>query len=170
MTISTLIAAFAVFGLIMAAMAVGVIFSNRRLQGSCGGLGHYARCVGRAYVRVRSGPRLVRGCRVEEELSTVGSFDLAADGGPPFFFARREYGRQKKDRGIRGNRPLRQSGDSIRGDDPDLCVSRLVARRQICNYATLSRIGHPARRGGGFYKLYRTLMDLDERRKREDGP
>ena len=23
---------------------------------------------------------------------------------------------------------------------------------------------------GGFYKLYRTLMDLDERRKREDGP
>jgi F0F1-type ATP synthase assembly protein I len=23
--------------------------------------------------------------------------------------------------------------------------------------------------GGGFYKLYRTLMDLDERRKREDG-
>ena len=24
--------------------------------------------------------------------------------------------------------------------------------------------------GGGFYKLYRTLMDLDERRKREDGP
>ena len=39
MTVSTLIAAFAVFGLIMAAMAVGVIFSNRRLQGSCGGLG-----------------------------------------------------------------------------------------------------------------------------------
>ncbi len=24
--------------------------------------------------------------------------------------------------------------------------------------------------GGGFYKLYRTLMDLNERRKREDGP
>lgn len=23
--------------------------------------------------------------------------------------------------------------------------------------------------GGGFYKLYRTLMDLDERRKREEG-
>lgn len=35
---STLIAAFAAFGLVMAAMAVGVIFSNRRLQGSCGGL------------------------------------------------------------------------------------------------------------------------------------
>lgn len=38
MTMSTLIAAFAAFGLVMAAMAVGVIFSNRRLQGSCGGL------------------------------------------------------------------------------------------------------------------------------------
>ncbi len=38
MTISTLIAAFAAFGLVMVAMAVGVIFSNRRLQGSCGGL------------------------------------------------------------------------------------------------------------------------------------
>ncbi len=24
--------------------------------------------------------------------------------------------------------------------------------------------------GGGFYKLYRTLIDLDERGKREDGP
>ncbi len=24
--------------------------------------------------------------------------------------------------------------------------------------------------GGGFYKLYRTLMNLDKRRKREDGP
>lgn len=35
---STLIAAFAAFGLVMAAMAVGVIFGNRRLQGSCGGL------------------------------------------------------------------------------------------------------------------------------------
>ena len=39
MTVSMLIAAFAAFGLVMAAMAVGVIFSNRRLQGSCGGLG-----------------------------------------------------------------------------------------------------------------------------------
>lgn len=38
MTVSMLIAAFAAFGLVMAAMAVGVIFSNRRLQGSCGGL------------------------------------------------------------------------------------------------------------------------------------
>ncbi len=36
---STLIVAFTAFGLVMAAMAVGVIFSNRRIQGSCGGLG-----------------------------------------------------------------------------------------------------------------------------------
>ncbi|MBI2504177.1 MAG: (Na+)-NQR maturation NqrM [Candidatus Latescibacteria bacterium] len=33
------LAAFLAFGLIAAAMAVGVIFSNRRLKGSCGGLG-----------------------------------------------------------------------------------------------------------------------------------
>lgn len=33
------LAAFLAFGLIVAAMAVGVIFSNRRLKGSCGGLG-----------------------------------------------------------------------------------------------------------------------------------
>ena len=38
MTMSTLIAAFLAFGLVMVAMAVGVIFSNRRIQGSCGGL------------------------------------------------------------------------------------------------------------------------------------
>lgn len=29
---------FAVFGLVMAAMAIGVIVSNRSIQGSCGGL------------------------------------------------------------------------------------------------------------------------------------
>jgi hypothetical protein len=34
-----LIAAFVAFALVMAAMAVGVIFSDRRIKGSCGGLG-----------------------------------------------------------------------------------------------------------------------------------
>ena len=33
-----------IFGLAMAAMAVGVIFSNRRLQGSCGGTGRDCSC------------------------------------------------------------------------------------------------------------------------------
>jgi uncharacterized protein len=32
------LATFAVFGLVMAGMAVGVIFSRRPLRGSCGGL------------------------------------------------------------------------------------------------------------------------------------
>ncbi len=33
-----LLPAFVVFAVVMAGMAVGVIFSNRRLKGSCGGL------------------------------------------------------------------------------------------------------------------------------------
>lgn len=35
---SELLAAFVVFGLVIIGMAVGVIFSDRRLKGSCGGL------------------------------------------------------------------------------------------------------------------------------------
>ena len=35
---TTLVASFVAFTLVMVAMAVGVIFSNRRIQGSCGGL------------------------------------------------------------------------------------------------------------------------------------
>jgi len=35
---TTLIASFAAFSLVMVAMAVGVIFSDRRIKGSCGGL------------------------------------------------------------------------------------------------------------------------------------
>jgi len=33
-----------IFGLAMAAMAVGVIFSDRRLKGSCGGTGRDCSC------------------------------------------------------------------------------------------------------------------------------
>ena len=33
-----------VFGVAMAAMAVGVIFSDRRLKGSCGGTGQACHC------------------------------------------------------------------------------------------------------------------------------
>ena len=40
----TILAAILVFAVAMAAMAVGVIFSNRRLQGSCGGTGRDCTC------------------------------------------------------------------------------------------------------------------------------
>ncbi|MFK7896080.1 MAG: hypothetical protein AB8G23_09610 [Myxococcota bacterium] len=37
-----------IFGAAMAAMAVGVIFSDRRLQGSCGGTGKDCSCSAKA--------------------------------------------------------------------------------------------------------------------------
>jgi hypothetical protein len=40
----TLVATALIFGLTMAAMAVGVIFSDRRLRGSCGGTGRNCVC------------------------------------------------------------------------------------------------------------------------------
>jgi len=40
----TILATILVFALAMAGMAVGVIFSNRRLQGSCGGTGRDCTC------------------------------------------------------------------------------------------------------------------------------
>jgi hypothetical protein len=40
----TFLATALLFGLAMAAMAVGVIFSDRRLQGSCGGTGKECSC------------------------------------------------------------------------------------------------------------------------------
>lgn len=43
---STILVAFLAFGLVMAAMAVGVIFSNITIKGSCGGLGPLAAKVG----------------------------------------------------------------------------------------------------------------------------
>ena len=40
----TFLATVLFFGLAMAAMAVGVIFSNRELKGSCGGTGRDCSC------------------------------------------------------------------------------------------------------------------------------
>lgn len=40
----TFLATALIFGLAMAAMAVGVIFSNRQLKGSCGGTGRDCSC------------------------------------------------------------------------------------------------------------------------------
>jgi hypothetical protein len=40
----TFLATALIFGLAMAAMAVGVIFSDRRLKGSCGGTGQECHC------------------------------------------------------------------------------------------------------------------------------
>ncbi len=40
----TFLATALIFGLSMVAMAVGVIFSDRRLQGSCGGTGRECSC------------------------------------------------------------------------------------------------------------------------------
>lgn len=40
----TIIAAVLVFAVALAAMAVGVIFTGRRLQGSCGGTGRDCTC------------------------------------------------------------------------------------------------------------------------------
>lgn len=40
----TFLATALIFGAAMAAMAVGVIFSDRRLKGSCGGTGRECSC------------------------------------------------------------------------------------------------------------------------------
>lgn len=40
----TFLATALIFGVAMAAMAVGVIFSNRELKGSCGGTGKACQC------------------------------------------------------------------------------------------------------------------------------
>ncbi|MEM1032678.1 MAG: hypothetical protein AAF928_18720 [Myxococcota bacterium] len=48
MTLVTLALTVAAVGLVMAAMALGVIVSGRRLQGSCGGRGADCQCDARA--------------------------------------------------------------------------------------------------------------------------
>lgn len=64
----TLIAAFVAFGLVMVAMAVGVIFSNRRIQGSCGGLNNLSDEFGRPMCECGQAPGA---CGEVEESSTA---------------------------------------------------------------------------------------------------
>jgi hypothetical protein len=40
----TFLATIVLFGAMMAAMAIGVVFSGRRLRGSCGGTGEECEC------------------------------------------------------------------------------------------------------------------------------
>jgi hypothetical protein len=47
----TFLAALIVFALVMLAMAIGVLFSGRRLRGSCGGVGDSCRCSATARAR-----------------------------------------------------------------------------------------------------------------------
>ena len=55
----TLLATVLFFGLAFAAMAVGVIFSNRELKGSCGGTGRACSCTeeARRDCALADGPR-----------------------------------------------------------------------------------------------------------------
>jgi|TARA_B110000116_G_C16510918_1_gene435567 hypothetical protein len=64
---TTLFAAFVAFSLVMVAMAVGVIFSNREIQGSCGGLNKMSDDFGRPMCECGKAP----GTCGEEQESTV---------------------------------------------------------------------------------------------------
>ena len=60
------IAAFLAFGLVMAAMAVGVIFGTRQIKGSCGGLNSLASKVGLPLCECGGDPKECKMIRVEE--------------------------------------------------------------------------------------------------------
>jgi hypothetical protein len=64
---SLLLAVFLVFVLVMAAMAVGVIFSNITIKGSCGGLGALAAKVGLPLCECGGDPEKCKRNREEPE-------------------------------------------------------------------------------------------------------
>jgi len=66
--VSLLLASFLVFGLVMVAMAVGVIFSNRTIKGSCGGLGVLSAKLGLSLCECGGDPRLCKNS--DEEMGT----------------------------------------------------------------------------------------------------
>lgn len=65
---STLLAAFLAFSLVMVAMAVGVIFSNRTIKGSCGGLGAISAKIGLPLCECGGDPEKCKKKGEEEEL------------------------------------------------------------------------------------------------------
>lgn len=65
------LAVVVIFGLAILGMAVGVIFSNRCLRGSCGGLGA---------MRDEQGRSLCEACTTPSENCTKMSRDAAAEG------------------------------------------------------------------------------------------
>ena len=64
-----LLPAFVIFAVVMVGMAVGVIFSNRRLKGSCGGLSSMQDQFGQSLCECGSVPGEC-GVAEEEELET----------------------------------------------------------------------------------------------------
>ena len=67
-----IIPAFVVFGVVMIGMAVGVIFSNRRLKGSCGGLSAMQGNLGQPLCECGAAPGSCEAGEVEKEEVAVG--------------------------------------------------------------------------------------------------
>ena len=71
--------AFAVFALVMVGMAVGVIFSNRRIKGSCGGLAAWKDDLGKPMCEAcADDPKKKDEC--ELELAEIRAAESAARG------------------------------------------------------------------------------------------
>jgi hypothetical protein len=61
--LATLIATIAVFGIVMLAMAIGVLFQGKRLRGSCGATGKDCEC----------SPLAARACKLREMRESASS-------------------------------------------------------------------------------------------------